>query len=335
MQFLKKLFKKGTKTSQVTGLPIEIELIDNKLWVEVAIHKIPQSSGNSSLNALSFVTRGMEGQGQRELFFVLKTNQIDIEDIPQEALFFLRQIYSLTKQGQIAKEGYTTEFGELDLWGWKGAVYARTPSHLQKYLPANCLTVILLNLEEVKAVQNWGQTRVLSMLGKQARYYPYPYWTDHHRENLLIKEVRSKTALEKVRRMVLLNATIVLKNKKNIYFNINKEDNLDLREEPFPENTPIAILTNWLPEADSCLTWSFEQDKSEAITLPNSEGLQMAACMLVVIGQQQESSCRILEDGFALLLDSNHWKGFWQAMKEETTWELKTKDMNFAINYEN
>lgn len=335
MGFLKLLFKKISRNSphaEPTDLPAEIELLQNELWVQVAVHKIPKSMNNNSSSALSFLTRGMVNQNQQELFFVLKTNQVGIHDVPQEPLYFFEQVYALAKKGQIAREGSFTQFGEKDLWGWKGIVYAKAPIHLQLEVPDNCLSMILLNIEEVKAVQTFGYTRVLSMLGKQARYYPFPYWTDHYRENLLIKEVTPNSILSHTRRLVLpeANATLI---DNHLYLKIDKTCDIDLSAEKFTYEMPIAVIPSLDQAADSCLTWSFDPKKPEAITLPNSKGAVMGGCMVVLLAKQQENIAKISEDGFLILLKNETWDDFWQAFKEKKVFKLKTaeKYIDFSL----
>jgi len=335
MGFFKKLFDKISGTNpeeEPSDLPAEIELVENELWVEVAVHQIPKSMNNNSSNALSFLTRGMINQNQQELFFVLKTNHVGIHDVPQEPLYFFEQVYSLAKNGQIAREGSFTQFGEKDLWGWKGIVYAKAPIHLQQELPENCLSMVLLNMEEVQAVQTFGYTRVLSMLGKQARYYPFPYWTDHYRENLLIKEVTPHSILGHSRRLVLpeANATLI---DNHLYLKIDKNCPVDLSAETFPHEIPIALIPSLDQAADSCLTWSFDSKKPEAITLPNSKGAVMGGCMIVLVAKQEENIAKISEDGFLILLKNESWDDFWLAFKEKKVFKLKTAEerMNFSL----
>ena len=173
----------------------------------------------------------------------------------QEPLFFFQQVYKLATQGQLAKEGSITQFGQKDLWGWKGIVYTPVPPFLSNQLPENCLCMVLLSLEEVEAIRTFGYTRILSMLGKQARYYPFPYWTDHYRENLPLAEVAKHTFLNKVRRMVLPEATVTLIQKQqHLYLDIDKNTPLHLEQEAIPNDIPLAFLPSLSSTADACLT---------------------------------------------------------------------------------
>lgn len=331
MGFLKNLFNKLQKKQDATELPAHIELVANKLWVSIAVHQIPATMGNSSLKALSFLTKGLESKGQQELFFVLKTNHTEIDNVPKEPLYFFQQVYNLAQQGQFAREGSITQFGEKDLWGWKGIVYAKAPTHLSQ-LPPNCLCMILLSLEEVQAVQTFGYARILSMLGKQTRYYPFPYWVDHYRENLLIKELKD-SFLSKVRRIVIAEATVTCSNHKHIYLTIRKTLDRSWAQESFSSDTPLAILPSLSTEADSCLTWSFQTNKPEAITLPNSKGQTMGGCLLLIIGNQKENIARIVEDGFAVMLTNTEWERFWNAIKQQHLYKMEASgtSLNFSL----
>ncbi|BDS11102.1 TGF-beta receptor interacting domain-containing protein [Aureispira anguillae] len=332
MGFFKKIFNKFRTNKEATSLPATLELIPGELWVSVAVHELPVTFDNQNKKALSFTTRGLESQGQQELFFVLKTNRTNLDEVPQEPLYFFQQVYKVAQQGHLAKEGSITQFGENDLWGWKGIVYAKAPAHLQGILPKQCLNMVLLSLEEVQAVQEFGYTRILSMLGKQARYYPFPYWTDHYRENLLIQEL-NKSLLKSLRRMVFPEASVTLINNQHIYLTINYTAQLNLAHETFPSSIPLAFLPSLDSKADACLTWSFQPNAPEAITPPNSQGNTMGGCMLLIIGQQKENKARILEDGFALLLNNDEWKQFWKAIQNKQNYKLQTaKDfLDFSL----
>lgn len=335
MKFINKLLSKLKGKATNDHFPITIEVVPNQLSVIVDEHQIPKSMGNSNLNALSYLSKGLTSVGQQELFFVLKTNQIDVSNIPQDPLFFLAQVYQLAQQGRIVKEGDITQFGSKDMWGWKGIVYAPAPLHLQSKLPQNCLSMILLTLEEVQAVQDFGALRILSMLGKQARYYPFPYWTDHHRENLLIKELQDSLLL-RVNRVNLREATVTMLNNNHIYLKISTSLKIDFPPDALPGPVPIGILPSLAAEANACLTWSFAPNTPEAITLPNSNGTVISGCMLVLIGEQSENSSRMLEDGFALLLTKEAWEAFWMAFEKQEVYHLKTagENLDFSLIWE-
>lgn len=324
---------KGNKDND--SFPITIEIIPQKLSVVVAEHQIPVTMGNNNVRALSYLTKGLIQVGQQELFFVLKTNQVDIHNIPEDPLLFFTQVYQLAMEGRVVKKGDITQFGQKDMWGWKGIVYASPPFHLQKELPKNCLNMVLLSLEEVQSIQSFGALRILSMLGKQARYFPFPYWTDHHRANLQIRELKD-SLLSKVKRINLQEAVVTLINNEHIYLKIPRQLNFEVSIQDFPSSVPVGILPSLAPEADACLTWSFDANKSEAITLPNSKGTIISACMLVLIGQQEQNSSRILEDGYALLLTNEAWNQFWSALKNKEVYQLKTgtEMMNFSLVWE-
>jgi hypothetical protein len=335
MGFFKNILNKLKGNQATDSFPITIEIIPEKLSVVVNEHQIPVTMGNNSVRALSYLSKGLDAVGQQELFFVLKTNQIDVKDIPQDPLFFFAQVHQLATEGRIVKEGDITQFGKKDMWGWKGIVYAKAPLHLHKELPKDCLSMILLSLEEVEAIPNFGALRILSMLGKQARYYPFPYWTDHHRANLLIRELKG-SLLSGVHRINLPEAVVTLVNNEHIYLKIPRQLMLDTSNQAFPSSIPVGILPNLAPEADACLTWSFEPNTPEAITLPDSKGSIVSGCMLVLIGEQERNFGRVLEDGFALLLTTEAWERFWLAFKNKEVYELKTsaETMDFSLIWE-
>lgn len=335
MGFLNNILNKLKGNKSNDSFPITIEIIPQKLSVVVAKHQIPVTMGNSNTSALAYTTEGLSKLGQQELFLVLKTNQIDRHAIPQDPLYFFAQVYQFALQGQVVIEGGITAFGKKDMWGWKGIVYTKPPIHLQKELPKNCLNMVLLSLEEVQAIPNFGALRILSMLGKQARYYPFPYWTDHHRANLPIRELKDSLLLG-VNRINLSEASVSMLDNQHIYLKIPRQLELPIAIQDFPSSIPVGFLPSLAPEADACLTWSFDPNKSEAITLPDSKGTIISACMLVLIGKQEQNSSRILEDGYALLLRDEAWLEFWLSLKNKEPYQLKTsaETMDFSLLWE-
>ena len=336
MNLLKNLWNRlfGSSSIPDKDYPITIEVVPNELQITIDLHNIPVTMDNQSRSGLSFTTQGMTRHHQSELFFVLKTNHTDLDKIPQDPLLFFRQVYRLAQQGHLAQAGNITQFGEKDLWGWKGIVYTQPPVHLRKNLPKDCLCMVLLNLEEVQAVQEYGYTRILSMLGKKSRYYPFPYWTDHYRENLDIRTVNKSSLLLNIRRMGIIDATITKIGQK-LHLELQKSEELQqhLAQEGFPSKVPIALLTSLSDQADSCLTWSFSAENPEAITLPDSKGAVMGGCMFMLVGEQEQNSAKLVEDGFALFMTNKEWDAFWQAFKTQKNFELQTAEdfMDFAL----
>jgi hypothetical protein len=337
MNFLRKILAKYRidKGPEETGTSSEMaEIISGELWAVISEHQLPVINSRGNKNSISFVSKGLVSAGQQELFFVLKANKRD-NTAEKEILLFFRNVYSLAMKGHIALAGSITKFGEKDLWGWKGIVYSKPPQHLRKSLPDNTLNMIFLNEEELQAVQEFGYTRVLSMMGKQSRYFPFPYWCDNFRSSLLIRGVNSKTLLNKVRRIALPEASVTVIDRK-IYMKADKNTVLEIGAQPFPDEIPVAILPSLAASADSCLTWSFEDNKPEAIIIPESKGEVMGGCFLMLIGQQEQNAAKIHEDGFSVFLKTDQWYAFWNAFASKQVFILKTEEqfMDFSLIWE-
>ncbi len=337
MKFLKNLFAKYTKDKErgkTENTSEMVEIISDQLWVEISEHQIPLTNSNRNKSSISFVSNGLESTGQQELFFALKANKRD-NKTEKEVLLFFKKVYSLAMKGQIAVAGSITKFGEKGILGWKGIVYSRPPRHLRKLLPDNTLNMIFLNEEELQAVQEFGYTRVLSMMGKQSGYFPFPYWCDNFRSSLQLQGMFSETLLNKVRRLALPEASVTLIDRK-IYLKADKNSLVEIDANSFPDEIPLAILPSLAGTADSCLTWSFENFKSEAITIPQSKGEIMGGCFLMLIGQQKQNAAKIHEDGFSVFFKNDQWDAFWRAFASKEVFILKTDEqfMDFSLIWE-
>jgi hypothetical protein len=76
----------------------------------------------------------------------------------------------------VAGGGFTRLSGPVFL-GFSGMAYIR-PVWLPPNNVSDRLGMIGLTEDEVAAFQDFGATRVLSILGKAECFYPTPYWTE-------------------------------------------------------------------------------------------------------------------------------------------------------------
>jgi hypothetical protein len=346
MSFWKKLF--GQKTPPVEKitesttppqpqsppeLPTVIALIPDKLSVKVFYHEIATNQGK--INCLCYLTQGLRSVGQRELLLTLKNNQqtYRLYDPP---LHFFKQVYAFASNGRIVNRGNMSQFGQNDMLGWKGVVYSDVPASIQDAVPLDTLAMVLLSLEEVQSLQNFGYMRILSMLGKEKRFYPFPYWSDLDRKPLPIKAIAARSLLYKVQASISMAAATLTMQNNQVTFRLPKHlDSKSLPQEVLPSNLTVAILPSLAADADGCLTWSFDNSVTDAIVPNGSKGNHLSGCFLVLVPEQPSNSTKVFEDGFAIMVTKKDWVLFWEALihKRNLTIAAHDHSMNFNVEW--
>ncbi len=93
-------------------------------------------------------------------------------DDPRQLFMALHQIAG---QGKRVGPGGVSELGGKRFFGHH-LVYARAQPLGDVVLPPGCLAALPVNDEELRAVREFGATRVLARMGEAVRYFPFPPW---------------------------------------------------------------------------------------------------------------------------------------------------------------
>lgn len=335
MNFFRKR-KRNQDQPPAISFPQTIELIPDRLYVEVFLHEVKIGMSNQSLNTLGFLTKGLSATGQKELFIAIQSPDQQYTSIPPAPIHFINTIYDYAQKGHTVDSREMTQFGERDLLGWKGVVYIDPPAHLAHLFSAPTLSVILLSASEVEATREVGTMRVLSMLGKQFTYYPFPYWSDLGRTELPISRMKAQSLLSQVKCMSWTSSHLILHQHEIRFMPFQGKLPSSLSKEMLPPEEPVALFPSLSPTANGCLTYSFDGPEKgpQAITPPGGNGSILSGCCLILIGGQEEYSSRILEDGFCLMLTDVQWEGFWDAFLEGKSYSLTSEQSySFAMEW--
>jgi hypothetical protein len=308
MGFLNKLFGKKKE-------PIWIELLKGELKLKIWDFEILKTGSPQKTKALAFLTEGLYRHQQEELFLVLSGTQYDQNNYPEEIPQFFDQILDFAKRGMLVQIGAYTQFGQRKLLEKGGIIYAEVPSFLKDQFKQPTISMILVEEEEVEAAQDFGVLRILSMLGDQIRYFPYPYWSDFKRSKLEVKGMRQQTIVKDLNRLSIPQAIINIENKR-ISLEIQEDFDFPMTLDHLSASSPVAILPMLSPEANACLTFDpeFKTAGPRAISDAKGDGSVIAACFLMLMGEQQSFYSRIYEDGVALGFENKDWEDFWKAL---------------------
>ncbi|MEM7372153.1 MAG: hypothetical protein AAF587_26280 [Bacteroidota bacterium] len=311
--------KKKNPPDPTLTFPQTIELIPGELSVEVFLHEVQIMGTNKQIPTVAYLSKGLAAIGQKEVFFVLKNEEQRYEELPPEPIHFVNTIYAYAQKGQIVDRGDITQFGARDVLGWKGVIYVSPPAHLSHLFPDPCLSVILLSASEVQVIQEVGAMRILSMLGKQFAYYPFPYWSDLQRKELPIQQMMQQSVLGHMKCLSIGSAHLSLSRNRIRWTAPKGNVPAFLTMDKLSTNEAVALFPSLDPQANACLTYSFDAPENgpQAISPPGGDGSVLSGCSLMLVAGQDHYSSKIVEDGFCLMLTDGEWEDFWQAFLNE------------------
>lgn len=336
MGLFNKLFgKKSTADDRntVQNLPAQIPLIPGELDIHVFTHEAPMAEGQT-LPCITYLTNGLASLGQKELFLCMETKASE-KRYSQEPFAFFEQVAQLAKKGQTVDQGEISMLGGNGLMGWPGILYGPAAAGLDSDLQKQFLTMVLLNQEEVQSVETFGPTRILSSLGKQARYYPFPYWTRDTREALPIQEMTERSVLSQVGARFSMPEAGLTKQGEHIVLSIDSTFNTPIPREQLTTDITVLVFPGLDQEANACLTWNAHGPEPEAITRNNSDGSRAGGCFLLIVPGQEQNQTTMTEDGYGLLLTNEKWEALWDALVNRDSLEIPsdTESPGFSLQW--
>jgi len=298
--------------------PACIDLVPGKLSARVYLHEI--DAAGDSVPCWSYVTDGLAALGQKEIVFTLRHGRDEaVDGFPQDPFHLFTTLYQLAGQGQLVDVGGFTQFGARAFFGHHLAYLDPQPL-TGVTLPQTAIAAFLVSLDELRALQEFGPTRLISRLGQASRHYPFPPWSDRLRRGLTFERTLQESVLTKVRRG---RATGVQASQdgKRIMLTGTRPARGDWQQavQQAEPTMPIALLTDLDSRADGCLVWEPGQSGPAAITPPGSKGSRVAGCFVLFIPEQTADGGQILEDGFAVTLTTPSWAAVRRALVESQT----------------
>jgi hypothetical protein len=335
MGWFKRLFGGAEQRASMPTGPVLIDLIPGKLAGKVYVHDF--RNGPQTIPCWTYVTEGFNSLGQKEFVFTLvRGSSSDPAKPPDDPLRFFTQIFTLAEQKQFVDEGGFTTFqpqsdGFLGLSGLLGFTYTQTEVLPGVEMPAadRCLAAILLVVGEAAWVQVCGSYRVLSRLGRSARYYPHPPWCDPCRAAVLTTDELSNSLLGKMPVAYLdgafvrqfLHPTTVPKAGESgegsplgdrVTFRIRR-DRLPRVQEvlaklPSRSEGALAFTLTADPEANLRLAWQPDDTALHTITPATGDASCLTGGFLAMVyGPGMDYSGRVIEDGFMLTMGIDTW----------------------------
>jgi len=315
-----------------TVWPAELEVVAGKVSVRVYLHDIDSSNG--PISCWSYVSHGLAAMDQSEIVFTLRRDPDEPSDAyPHDPLHLLATIYRLADDGQRVGPGDVTEFGDRSFLGHH-LLYVEAQPLDQVPLPPSCLAALLVTADELRAVREFGATRVLARMGHASHHYPFPPWVDRRRPGLRFERVFEDSVLSKIPCAVQPDVCAVVEDNRIVVSALRgSQPPWRDRLADLPDESPFALLTALDPAANGCLVWVPGQSGPEAITPPGSDGSRLCGCFVAFLPEQPESGGRLFEDGFVMELTADSWKDVRSALTAGREVSVAGGGMSFALTW--
>ena len=140
-------------------------------------------------------------------------------------------------------------------------------------------------------------------MGKAARYFPTPYWSDPSRQSVHAMQDAGTSLLAKFERTTVANAFATLReNAMDLCIPGSFATILASRTE---DRVPSAILPGREPGISAALVWTPGQSEPEAIFAMGPPPTAVAATFVALIpNDAAEDDIRFMEDGYVVLLST-------------------------------
>jgi hypothetical protein len=322
MSFWQSLFG-GAPAAPPAPITHDVELIAGELSARVVRHGLIREG--VPVPCWTYVTKGLAARGQKEAVLSLLSSAEETE-FPRDPLAFFEQLYRLAGSGRTVEEGDYTCFrapeGFLDTFDQTGFVYLQAQPLQGIELPAGALCAVLLTGDEAELVPVIGAYRVTALLGKQAKHYPCPFWSERGRPSVLTREDMETSVLRKLPLAVYPGSTACLElpprlpaheggdalvrtagARLRIRLPLPQPAGFRDTVQQLPAEWSLALLTWPAPEARMRLVWKPGQGAPETIRAEGADATRLTGgFVLLAAGTTMPTGARITEDGFAVYL---------------------------------
>src|SRR5262249_54109030 len=182
--------------------------------LEVTVHSHDLAVAGTSLPAWTLVTSGLSAFGQREVVLTIIRRDASREAFPEGVLGYIPVLKHFASQGRIVDDGGVSGYrspGPFRLGSFVGLAFMNAPNIPGIPLPDAALAGVFLTEGELAMASACSTRRVLNQLGKVARYFPSPYWSDPYRQPVYMVEDVGKSLLGRVDRATVRSAAATLR----------------------------------------------------------------------------------------------------------------------------
>jgi hypothetical protein len=255
--------------------------------------------------AWTMVTNGLSAFNQQEIAFTI-LRPGDQRPFPEGVLNYVPALEHFASEGRIVRDGDISGYrapGPFQLGAFVGVAFL-TPEPLPGIdLPRDALAGVFLTEGELAMASGCSVRRVLNRLGKQACYFPTPYWSDPSRASVYSPSDVERSILVQFARAKSEQATATLSGdvmqlSLPTAFAAGLADHLE-------KGQPVAVLPGRARGVPAALVWSPGQTEPEAIMVGGTQPTVFSSTFVALVPNEAPSDeVRFMEDGYAVLLSS-------------------------------
>ncbi|MEW6279499.1 MAG: hypothetical protein AB1758_12795 [Candidatus Eremiobacterota bacterium] len=280
-------------------------LTGNGQQLQISRHPLTLATGRGPMSLVSYQTEGLRRFGQRELILTLPEAVARKQEADVQSL--LETLGECAREGRLVDEmGISVvggPFGHQEL----GIGYL--PVQPIEGLQANpeALSMLLFVGPEVELLQRTGPYRLATRLGYEENFYPWPAWSNPTRQPVYSQEDIERGVACKATPIWLPRAAWVYRAPSShlvLHLTTPLEDPDRLGS--LPVDLPFTLVTRPAAEAGARMVWLPGAPRPAAITDGHSDGSTLTGGVLIVCPGQSQEEVRPLEDGYVLLLSTDH-----------------------------
>ncbi len=335
--------------NQEYDFPINAEMHD-RLSVKIHSHDLPL--GNDSIPCWTYVTSGLMSAGQAEMILTIQRRPTEtIHEFPEEVLLWFTQIFQWATEGMIVHCGgrSTLQSGHFITPGMIGVLYQNAQPLKGIDVPPGALCMVPVTNLEMIASEEFGQLRILSLLGNKFCYYPFPPWFDRAREGTVDAKMLDDMSVSLCARMprVIVRGLRVIKHGTTLHALVVPENVAGFRQmfsSMPPDMFSLRISVDLDENADACLVWQPQgATLPHAITKPldgmsgvrSTTNIRVGGTFLCIVVSPDGLAYRVLEDGFALMITEKEWSQLRDALQAGSDLEIDlAEDTKFKLTWD-
>ena len=290
---------------------------------------IPSDLTHSPFPVWTFLSKGLSGLGQQEIVITIRRRTSESPAaFPQGLIAYFRSVVNLSQQGCFVEAGGYTQFSKPLVAGkhitFMGLFYHNMSSGTlpPEFGIDSALVGVLISEAELKTGLNFGVYRILSRLGVQAQFCPFPLWTDPDRQAIAsdFEKLEQTSILAKVP-ICTLSATnsprIALIDKTSVEVAFDPIATSALKElvNSAPPDAAFSIYAQPCDSLDGCFYWSPGSQGPAATVKPNSSAKRLNGLFLLLCpGVDDQEEVKQTEDGFVAIMKGSTYQQFKEAL---------------------
>ncbi len=274
--------------------------------------------------AWTLVSDGLSAFGQREISLTVLRTDATLETFPEGVIDYLRALKHFASQGQVVRDGDVNGYrapGPFGLGAFVGVAFYDAPAIAGVEQPADALAGVFLTEGELAMAAQCSTRRVLNRLGKEARHFPTPYWSNPLRASVYATSDVEQSILSQFPRALPVGASATLRGQA-LHLKLPPDFALSLADR-VAAGEAAAILPKREPGVDAALVWTPGQREPEAIIADDSEASAIAATFVGFAPATAHDELRFMEDGYAALLSPASASALAQALRSASPFELR------------